>query len=147
MDIPDPYARMPWGQKVSPHHRGRRKTHFLVRTPRFSARTSMTRRVVEKLCQKKFALIFWPLETPRANGQFSGTLPWWKMAPLQRPIERSMTRAPHPKNNLRQSFGTNLARQNITAENDQRTPKGGTKRTFPTGGSKPCCPRPPNFKG
>ena len=24
--------RMPWGQKVSPHHRGRRKTHFLVRT-------------------------------------------------------------------------------------------------------------------
>ena len=31
-DIPDPYARMPRGQKVSPHHRGRRKTHFLVRT-------------------------------------------------------------------------------------------------------------------
>ena len=23
---------MPWGQKVSPHHRGRRKTHFVVRT-------------------------------------------------------------------------------------------------------------------
>ena len=31
-DIPDPYARMPRGQKVSPHHRGRRKMHFLVRT-------------------------------------------------------------------------------------------------------------------
>ena len=31
-DIPDPYAQMPRGQKVSPHHRGRRKTHFLVRT-------------------------------------------------------------------------------------------------------------------
>ena len=31
-DIPDPYARTPLGQKVSPHHRGRRKTHFLVRT-------------------------------------------------------------------------------------------------------------------
>ena len=31
-DIPDPCARMPRGQKVSPHHRGRRKTHFLVRT-------------------------------------------------------------------------------------------------------------------
>ena len=30
------------------------KTHIL-------ARTSMTRRVVEKLCKKKFALIFWPL--------------------------------------------------------------------------------------
>ena len=30
--------------------------------PRFSARTSMTRRVVEKLCTKKFALIFWPLK-------------------------------------------------------------------------------------
>ena len=30
-DIPDHHARMPWGQKVSPHHRGRRKTHFLVR--------------------------------------------------------------------------------------------------------------------
>ena len=138
---PDPYARMPRGQKVSPHHRGRRKTHFFrgaekahklfqhklfgphpkppilcpqkkfmcliswERTqkrdphkffrgdfwgrkrgpkrvifghkkfsllffscpyfwcgrPRFSARTSMTRRVVEKLCTKKFALIFWPL--------------------------------------------------------------------------------------
>ena len=31
-DIPDPYARMPRGQKVSPHHRGRRKMHSLVRT-------------------------------------------------------------------------------------------------------------------
>ena len=31
-DIRDPYARTPLGQKVSPHHRGRRKTHFLVRT-------------------------------------------------------------------------------------------------------------------
>ena len=29
VDIPDPYARMPRGQKVSPHHRSRRKTHFL----------------------------------------------------------------------------------------------------------------------
>ena len=40
--ISDPYAQMPWDQKVSPHHRGRRKTHFLVRTTtRVSARTSM----------------------------------------------------------------------------------------------------------
>ena len=31
-DIPDPYTRMPRGQKASPHHQGRRKTHFLVRT-------------------------------------------------------------------------------------------------------------------
>ena len=31
-DIPDPYAQMPRGRKVSPRHRGRRKTHFLVRT-------------------------------------------------------------------------------------------------------------------
>ena len=33
-DIPDPYAQMPRGQKVSPHHgdRGRRKAHFLMRT-------------------------------------------------------------------------------------------------------------------
>ena len=26
-----------------------------------------------------------------ANGQFSGTLPWWNTAPLKRPIERSMS--------------------------------------------------------
>ena len=31
-DIPDPYAWTPLGQKVSPRHRRRRKTHFLVRT-------------------------------------------------------------------------------------------------------------------
>ena len=31
-DIPDPYARTPLGQKVSPHRRGRRKTYFSVWT-------------------------------------------------------------------------------------------------------------------
>ena len=31
-DIPDPYIWVPWGLKFSPHHRGRSKTQFLVRT-------------------------------------------------------------------------------------------------------------------
>ena len=57
-DIPDPYARTPRGQKVSPHQRGRRKPHFWCGRPRFSARTSMTRRVVEKLCTKKVCVDF-----------------------------------------------------------------------------------------
>ena len=38
------------------------KRTFWCGRPRFSARTSMTRRVFEKLCTKKFALIFWPLK-------------------------------------------------------------------------------------
>ena len=38
------------------------KRTFWRGRPRFSARTSMTRRVVEKLCTKKFALIFRPLK-------------------------------------------------------------------------------------
>ena len=32
MVIPYPYAWIPSGQKLSPRHRGRRKTHFLVQT-------------------------------------------------------------------------------------------------------------------
>ena len=71
-DIPDPYAGTPLGQKGSPHHRGRRKKKKTlfgadVHDFRFSARTSMTRRVLEKLCTKKFALIFWP---PRGHCLF-----------------------------------------------------------------------------
>ena len=31
-DIPEPYVRMPRRHKVFPHHQGRRKTHFSVRT-------------------------------------------------------------------------------------------------------------------
>ena len=43
-----PYARMPRGQKASPHHGAAGKPTFWCGRPRFSARTSM----------KKFALIF-----------------------------------------------------------------------------------------
>ena len=31
----------------------------------------------------------------KANGLFSGTLPWWKTAPLKRPIKRSMIAENH----------------------------------------------------
>ena len=37
------------------------KRTFWCGRPRFSARTSMTRRVVEKLCTKKVCVDFWPL--------------------------------------------------------------------------------------
>ena len=49
---------MPRGQKVSPHHRAAGKRTFWCGRPRFSARTSMTRRVVEKLCTKKVCVDF-----------------------------------------------------------------------------------------
>ena len=49
---------MPRGQKLSPHHRHRRKTHFLVPTSTMPARTSMTRRVLEKLCTEKVCVAF-----------------------------------------------------------------------------------------
>ena len=55
-DIPDPYAWRPRVQKVSPHHQGHRKHTFWCRRPRFSVRTCMTRRVLEKLLSRKFAL-------------------------------------------------------------------------------------------
>ena len=59
-EIPDPHARMPRGQKVSPHHWwGRRTTHFCCR--RSLVRTSMTRSVLEELRPEKVALIFWSL--------------------------------------------------------------------------------------
>ena len=62
MDIPDPYAQMPRGQEVSPHHLGCKRTHFLrCRRPRSLVQTSMPRRVLRKLCPETFALIFWSL--------------------------------------------------------------------------------------
>ena len=51
---------MPRGQEVSPHDRGRRKAHFLVWTSTIFG-ADVYRRVVEKLVQRKFALIIWPL--------------------------------------------------------------------------------------
>ena len=57
-DIPDPYARMPRGQKVSPLAGAAGKRTFWCGRPRFSARTSMTRRGVEKLCAKKVCVDF-----------------------------------------------------------------------------------------
>ena len=46
------------------------KRTFWCGRPRFSVRTSMSRRVIEKLVPKKFALIFWPLlrNTPSTAG-------------------------------------------------------------------------------
>ena len=44
------------------------KRTFWCGRPRFSARTSMTRRVVEKFPTKKFALIFWPLNSENNEG-------------------------------------------------------------------------------
>ena len=52
----------PGGKKFLPtsHHEPAGKRTFWCGRPRFSTRTSMTRRVVEKLCTKKFALILGP---------------------------------------------------------------------------------------
>ena len=53
---------MPRGQKVSPHHWGRRKTHFLVRTYTiFGADVHDPKGCRKTLYKKSFALIFWPL--------------------------------------------------------------------------------------
>ena len=60
-DMPDPYAWMPWGQKVSPHHRGSRKAHFLVRTSTIFGADVHDPKVVEQLCTKKVCVDFWPL--------------------------------------------------------------------------------------
>ena len=51
----------PWVKKFLPITGAAEKRIFWCGRPRFLARTSMTRRVFEKLVQKKFALIFWPL--------------------------------------------------------------------------------------
>ena len=60
------------GSKSFSHHRGRRKTHFRCGRPRFSARTSMTRRVVEKLCTKKVCVYFLaPKEGSHGGGVYS----------------------------------------------------------------------------
>ena len=53
----------PWVKKFLPITGAAEKRTFWCGRPRFLARTSMTRRVFEKLCTKKFALIFWPLYT------------------------------------------------------------------------------------
>ena len=41
----------------------------------------------------------------KANGLFSGTLPWWKTAPLKRPMKRAMNLdtpiANHNRNDVR----------------------------------------------
>ena len=55
-DIPDPYTRMPQGQKVSPHHRGCRKTHFLVRTSTIFGADVHDPKGCRKTLYKKFAL-------------------------------------------------------------------------------------------
>ena len=57
-DIPDPYAQMPSGQKVSPPTGDTGKRTFRCGRPRFSARPSMTQRVVEKLCTEKVCVDF-----------------------------------------------------------------------------------------
>ena len=51
----------PGVKKFLPTTRAAGKRTFWCGRPRFSARTSMTRRVVKKLCTKEFALIFRPL--------------------------------------------------------------------------------------
>ena len=53
---------MPRGQKVSPHHLGRRKTHFLVRTSTiFGADVHDPKGCRKTLYKKTFALMSWPL--------------------------------------------------------------------------------------
>ena len=59
-DIPDPYARMPWGLKVSPHRRSCRKTHFLVRTSTIFSVDVHDPKGFEKLCTKKVCAVFAP---------------------------------------------------------------------------------------
>ena len=45
------------------------KRTFWCGRPRFSARTSMTQRVVEKLCTKKVCVDFWPLSIRSRPGK------------------------------------------------------------------------------
>ena len=91
----------PWVKKFLPITGAAEKRPFWCGRPRFSARTSMTRRVFEKVCTKKFALIFWPLQwlrkfwsTPALLHRvvFSAALrvaccqkPHWKHTTLQLP--------------------------------------------------------------
>ena len=58
MDIPDPYARTPRGQKASPHHQGHRKTHFLVRTPTIFGADVHDPKGCRKTCTKKVCIYF-----------------------------------------------------------------------------------------
>ena len=54
---------MTLGQKVSPHHRGRRNTHFLVRTSTiFGADVHDPKGFWKTLYKKSLGLIFWPLK-------------------------------------------------------------------------------------
>ena len=73
-DIPDPYARMPQGQKGSPHHRGRRKTHFLVRTSTIFGADVHDPKGCRKLCTKKVCVDFLAPNGKRftAQGCFAG---------------------------------------------------------------------------
>ena len=59
--IPDPYARMPSGHKVSPHHRGRRKRTFWRGRPRFRSGRPSPEGLSKHFVQKTFALIVWVL--------------------------------------------------------------------------------------
>ena len=59
----------PWVKKFLPITAAAETRTFWCGRPRFLARTSMTRRVFEKLCTKKFALIFWPLEKKRTRSR------------------------------------------------------------------------------
>ena len=54
----DPYARMPGGQKVSPHHRGRKKTHFLVRMSMIFGADVHGPKGSQKVCTKNICVDF-----------------------------------------------------------------------------------------
>ena len=58
----------PWVKKFLSITGAAEKRSFWCGRPRLSARTSVTRRVLEKVCTKKFALIFWPL--PNKHDRF-----------------------------------------------------------------------------
>ena len=49
-----------------------------------------------------------------ANGQFLGTLPWWKTAPLKRPIEREVYEKRPQKHHLRGSHSDTKSPQGKT---------------------------------
>ena len=62
MDFPEPYARMPWGQKVSPHHSARRKSHFSVRMSIIFGADIHDPKGFRKTLLKKFVPAdYWPL--------------------------------------------------------------------------------------
>ena len=97
---------MPWGQKVSPHHRGRRKTYVLVRTSTIFGADVHDPKGFRKTCTDKVYVDFlaaitgtiWR-ESPNANFR---RFPFWR--PFFGRFRRFLSRFPRSSFLLRASL-------------------------------------------